>query len=258
MEQADQIIVPHGKFPILLDICEKFSDKDIILDVPEDSTVEYRTVAMCAEQLKEGAELYVRLHKVNIYLDVAQCRKHNVKFFYSEPVKTFYELSALRDLGVSYVYVDAPLFFDMDEVKKAGVPVRLVPNRCYPRGSVPHANGLHGTWIRPEKLDIYEPYAETAEFLFDTAKQELTLFKVYFEDKAWPADMDTLYYGFNMHLDNRLVYEGLDEMRLTCKQKCETPRMSCLMCNKVARFERIGRDWAEQVVAQEREKEKET
>ena len=59
-------------------------------------------------------------------------------------------------------------------------------------------------------------------------------------------------------MDNEIVYEGLDEMRLNCGQKCETPRCSCHMCEKVLRFERVGRDWANGVVAKEREQQSET
>ncbi len=209
---------------------------------------------MCAKQLK-GGKLSVRIQDINSFLNVNECQKHNLNFFWGKPVNNFYQLNALKNLGVSQIYIDAPLFFQMDELKKVGIPLRLTPNICYRPKTIPHRDGLHGTWVRPEKLDLYEPYVDVVEFYFETPQQELALFRIYKEDKKWPGDMNLLYYGFNLHMDNEIVYEGLDEMRLNCGQKCETPRCSCHMCDKVLRFERIGRDWANGVVAKEREQE---
>ena len=135
----------------------------------------------------------------------------------------------------------------MDEVKKVGIPLRLIPNRCYSR-DIPREDGLHGCWVRPEKLDLYEPYASVIEFYSDGPIQEMAFYRIYAKDKEWPGDMGTLYYGFNLHMDNRLVYEGLDEMRLNCGQKCETTKPYCLMCDKVRRFESLGREWANEAI----------
>ena len=179
---------------------------------------------------------------------LGKAKEYNLKFFFAEAVKTFYDLYALKKLGVSYVYVDAPLFFQMDEVKKVGIPLRLIPNKCYTSGYIPKVDGLHGCWIRPEKLYLYENYAEVLEFFNLGAKQEMALYRIYIENKAWPGDMNSIFHGFNLQMDNRLVYEGLDEMRLNCGQKCETTKPYCHMCDEVKRFEIIGREWANEVI----------
>ena len=144
----------------------------------------------------------------------------------------------------------------MKEVQKTGVPLRLIPNRCYVQNTIPKENGLHGCWIRPEKLNLYEEYAEVVEFYSLGAKQELALWRIYIQNKEWPGDMNSIFYGFNLHMDNQLVYEGLDEMRLNCGQKCETTKPYCLMCDKVRRFEKIGREWAEEAVKRQEQQEK--
>jgi len=236
----------------LLDIVEKYPDKDIVMDLPEGVALDWRNVASCAAQLKNG-ELYIRMHKLVTILNVAKAKEYNLKFFYSEPVKTFYDMYALKKLGVSYVYVDAPLFFQMDEVKKVGIPLRLVPNRCYVAGTIPKADGLHGCWVRPEKLDLYEKYADIVEFHNISEKQELALYKVYIEDKAWPGSMNMIFHGFNLNMDNRLVYEGLDEARLNCGQKCETTKPYCHLCDKVKLFETVGREWANEEIKKQEE-----
>lgn len=257
MQNADEIIVPYGKMDKLLEIVEKFNNKDIVVDLPEGVALDWREVAMCAKQLK-GGELYVRMHLLNTYTNIAQAKQHNIKFFYAQPVKTYYEAYGLKKLGVSYIYVDAPLFFQMDEVKKIGIPLRLIPNRCYIMGTIPRVDGLHGCWIRPEKLDIYEPYADVVEFFTLGARHEMALYKIYINDKQFIGDMNTLFSGLNLHMDNKLVYEGLDEIRLNCGQNCETTKPKCMMCHQVLKFERIGREWAEEALKRQEEENKET
>lgn len=244
--KADEIIITFDRIGKLYDYIEKYPHKDFVIDLPSGLTLDYPHVVMCEAQLTTGS-LYIRLHDLNPHLQVAKCKEHNLKFFWSEAAKTFYELYSLKRLGVSYTYIEAPLFFQMDEVKRVGIPLRLIPNRCYSDG-IPRENGLHGCWVRPEKLSLYEPYCNVVEFYSDSPVQELVFYRIYIKDKAWPGDMGTIYYGFNLHMDNNLVYEGLDEMRLNCGQKCETSRPYCVMCDKVKHFESVGRKWAEEFI----------
>ena len=246
LEKVNEIIVPFNKMHTLLELVEKFPTKDFVMDLPKGLALDYRSVAMCAERLRKGT-LYVRIHDLNPFTSIAKCKEHNLKFFWAGAAKNFYELYGLKKLGVSYVYVEAPLFFQMDEVKKVGIPLRLIPNKCY-SADIPRDNGLHGCWVRPEKLDLYEPYASILEFYSDGPTQEMAFYRIYCKDKKWEGDMGLLYWGFNLHMDNQLVYEGLDEMRLNCGQKCETTKPYCLMCDKVRRFEKIGREWAEEAI----------
>ena len=55
------------------------------------------------------------------------------------------------------------MFFEMDEVKKFGVPVRAVPNVAH-LNDIPTKNGIYGTWIRPEDLELYNDYITYIEF----------------------------------------------------------------------------------------------
>lgn len=256
MQNADEIIVPYGKMDKLLEIVEKFNNKDIVMDLPEGVALDWRYVDMCAKQLK-GGEFYIRMHVLNTFTNIARAKEFNLKFFYAYPVKTYYEAYSLKKLGVSYIYVDAPLFFQMDEVKKIGIPLRLIPNRCYIMGTIPRADGLHGCWVRPEKLEIYESYADVVEFFTLGARHEMALYKIYINDKQFIGDMNTLFSGLNLHMDNSLVYEGLDEIRLNCGQNCETTKPKCMMCHQVLKFEKIGREWANEALKRQEETEQE-
>ena len=250
MENADEIIVPFGRLDQLVDLIEKFPTKSYVVDLPKGLVLDWPTMKMCESLLKESAQFSIRLHELNVFTSLKKIKEYDLKFFYSEPVKTFYELNSLKKLGVCYVYVDAPLFFKMQKVKNAGIPLRLIPNRCYVEGTIPRDSGLHGCWIRPEKLEIYEPYASIVEFHCDNIKQEMALWKIYMVDKEWPGDMNSYLYGFNEHMDSRIVYEGLDEIRLNCGQSCEDPTAGrfCMLCGQVKHFEKLGREWAEEAI----------
>lgn len=254
LARADQILVSYRDYNTkLLDLVMKYPNKDYIIDVPANQPADWESIASCRVGLEDGHQIYIRLHNLDPILYLQWMKKYNLLFFYSEPVKTYWELYSLKKLGVSYAYIDAPLFFDLDNVKKVGIPLRLVPNRAYVKGDIPRESGLHGTWVRPEKLELYNPYFDVCEFQNDGPTQERAFFRIYFEDKTWPNDMNSLIFGLNEHLDGRLVYEGLDEMRLNCKQVCETTKPYCHMCNKVKYFETAGREWAKEMIAKEQE-----
>ena len=257
LNKADEIIIPYEETKNLMDIIEKYPNKNFIIDIPKGLILDWALTAACEAQLKDGAKIYLRLHDVNNPIILMKIKEANLKFFWNRPVSTFQEAYALKKIGVSHMYLNAPLFFQMDEVKKIGIPIRLIPNHCHPIANIPRENGLHGCWIRPEKLYLYEDYAESIEFYCLNQKQEKALYKVFVEDKKWIGDMNTIFTDFRLSLSNDLVYEGLDEMRLNCGQKCETPKPYCHMCDKVKRFEEKGRKWAEEELERQRELEQE-
>lgn len=87
-----------------------FPEKDYVIDLPKGLVLDWSAMKMCESLLKEGYNLYIRVHELNMFTTIPKIKEHNLKFFYSEPVKTFYEMYSLKKLDVSYVYIDAPLF----------------------------------------------------------------------------------------------------------------------------------------------------
>ena len=96
--------------------------------------------------------------------DFTKAAKNGLEYYIGYPVVSFFELNALKELGVCYVRLDNELFFQLDKVKKCGVPVRAVPNVAYIDG-LRRENGILGTWIRPEDIEsIYGEYITAIEF----------------------------------------------------------------------------------------------
>lgn len=85
-------------------------------------------------------------------------------------------------MGACYVRLDAPLFFDLPNVKKIGIPIRAVPNVAYNDG-LDRTDGVCGTWIRPEDLEAYGEYIDAVEFEDSDLKKEQAMYRIYAEDK---------------------------------------------------------------------------
>lgn len=166
-----------------------------------------------------------------------EAKKYNLKVFHFTPVKTYYDLQALKELGVCYIKVDAPLFFDLPAVASYNIPIRIDPSMAK-HDNLPHI-GAHGTWIRPEDLEIYESYI--AVFDFEVAsmpteeekiRRERALYRIYAEQKEWPGDMNLLFSDFYIDAINRLIVPDLAEHRVQCKQICQNPNRTCHICDR--------------------------
>lgn len=194
---------------------KQYPDKEYIVELDQiydNATWNY--ISICNEKL--NGNLYVKLYSLK---GVPTCKEKGLKFFYAYPVSSFYELRGLKDLGVSYVYTTAPIFFDMDTVKSVEIPVRLVPNICYD-SYIPHENGVCGQWVRPEDQEVYEKAGcEVIEFIndLDSKEKEEALYRIYAERKEWPGEMDSIFINFNYPALNRMVPPDLALVRLNCK-----------------------------------------
>lgn len=164
--------------------------------------------------------------------DIVFCNEHEIPWYAGFPVKTFYELHALKNLGACYVRLGEPLFFMMDQVSKIGVPVRAVPNVAYIDG-IFREDGVCGTWIRPEDLEAYEPYITTIEFEdIDRQEKEQALYRIYVEDKKWAGTLGLLVSNFNYPGVNRMIPPDLIEKRLNCGQRCQETG-HCKICYRM-------------------------
>lgn len=223
LQKADEIKVEYRDKDSIPSLIEKYPGKRIIL--------------MCYfNEILDWKELnrWNILSRNNFMLCLASvayaddCKEHGIPFYMGYPVKTYYELRALKELGVSYVRLAEPLFFEMGTVKQFGVPVRMVPNVAYIDG-LPREDGVCGTWVRPEDLDLYENYVEVVEFEDADLKKEQALFRIYAEQKNWPGDLQMIITNLNHDGLNRIIVPDFAEKRLNCGQRCQKTS-NCKLC----------------------------
>lgn len=229
--KADEIKAEYRDHRSFVDLIENYPEKTLICQIfNANEDVDWKELKRINILAKENF-----ICCVSSYNMMQKCKEHGIKFYFGFPISTFWELEALKEIGVCYVRLGAPLFFQMDRVEKYGIPVRAVPNVAY-LADLPHSDGVCGTWIRPEDLDIYAKYIDVIEFEDCDDKKEQALFRIYAEQKNWPGSLNLLISNFNYEGVNRVVSSDLAQHRLNCRQKCKEVPNSCQLCYRTMRL----------------------
>ena len=242
LKKADEIKFDYkdrkGLYNFIED--EDLKNKKYIMIIPkEDEGIDWKELEMFA------AKVDLTLALANLRMAKA-CHTHKLKFYWAYPITSFYELRGCVYLGVCELLLGAPLYFDLAEVKKQGLPIRLVANLCFD-GYIPRPNGVCGTYVRPEDVPAYEKYVETLEFETNDIKKEAVLIKVYQEDKKWPGNLNLILTNFGENVDNRAIPEQFGEARTQCRQNCQRGG-SCKLCfNAIQLSQALDRAKAEWV-----------
>lgn len=177
LKKANEIKVRFRDRKVIPDLAEEYPQATIILQQGADDVLDKKE---CEKYRILTRDKFIICLSDLDYADL--CKDMNIPFYWGFAVQSYYQLSALKDLGVCYVRLDAPLFFDLDSVAKMNVPIRAVPNVAYNDG-LKRTNGVNGTWIRPEDLKLYENYIDTIEFERCNQIQEQGLYRIYMEQQ---------------------------------------------------------------------------
>lgn len=227
LNKCDEIIVQSRDYLSLFDLVEEYPTKTFILRIDKENTINWellpsynknKNLICCLENLK----------------DFEKCMTLGLRFYYAYPINSFFELSALKNLGVSYVLLGSPLFFQMDKIKSFHIPIRAIPNIAYD-AYIPRENGIYGQWIRPEDISVYEEYVSVCEFKDADLTKEGALYRIYAEEQKWPGDLNMLITNLNLECNNTVVYKDLGLKRLNCRQICQEGS-SCRYCERALTF----------------------
>jgi hypothetical protein len=221
LQQVDEIRLPYKDIDIMFDFVEQYPNKSFIIEIDDSEEVNWNLI----NGFTGKVNIIISLHNLD---HVWECKNYGLKWFWYYPITSYYELKGIIDLGPSYLFLGAPLFFNLPEIKKYGIPIRAVPNICYDKYII-RRNGVCGTWIRPEDVETYEEYIDTLEFKETDLKREKELLRIYKDQKNWPGNLNLLLTNFNYDVDNRAIPSTLITSRLSCKQRCQEGR-SCNMC----------------------------
>ena len=230
LRNADEIKVGYRDRQKMLDFVEDLPDKTYILEIPKGTeNIDWEFLKMLAEKV----DFILCVFDLSYGKDAT---KHGIKFYWGYPILSFYELRGLVPFGPCYLLLGAPLYFDLTKVHRAsgGIPVRLCANAAYDT-YIPRENGVCGTWIRPEDVEVYEIWVSALEFITETLKQEATLLHVYKDNGNWPGNLNLLLTNFGVNVDNRIIPEEIGSTRANCGQRCMV-NGSCHFCDVAMRF----------------------
>ena len=220
----------------LLDYIKDYPDKTFILHIPKDvGEINWELYKMYDEKVN----FMFCIDDLNF---AKECQKKEIKFYWAYPIFTWYELKSVIDLEPCYIMLNAPLSFDLKKVKSVtNIPIRLCPNLAYD-AYIPRKNGIYGTWVRPEDINIYEEYVTAFEFITEDLSREATLLHIYKDNGFWPGNLNLLLTNFNVNVDNRAIPEEIGKYRANCGQRCMNPTSSCHFCETAINFSNAIRE----------------
>lgn len=235
LKQVDEIRVNYVDIERLADfVTNEWTCKaDVVVYIPKDQLINWTNI----NTYKDVLNIIIAVEDTSLIQEVKDL---GYKVFWSYPAATYWELQGLLDLGVDQVLLDAPLYFDLPNVKRicGNTEIRLVVNKCM-NGYMRRKDGVCGTYVRPEDVEVYEPFVAHMEFdVDDSLQKEYTLYNIYAKNKNWPGDLNILLTYLNKSVDNRgfetIPNDENDEKsfahrRLTCKQKCQSAS-ACNFC----------------------------
>ena len=234
LAKADEIKVHYKDLSKLIDYIDKYPNATFILytrDIPEDTEIDWDEIERC-NKLCRGNFIFAATTIQQIH----ECNLREIKFYLDRPVSTYEELYWLKRYKAEYILIEAPLFFDLKNVSyicNTFCSLRIAPNIAYYSNDIPRTNGLLGSWIRPEDIDSYKGLIDTIEFEDCDARKEEALYRIYVEEKKWPADLNSLITNLNKSIDNNYIPNTFTQMRKNCRQKCFSGSL-CSSCYRIA------------------------
>lgn len=218
LKQAEEIYIYSLKVEDkLLDLVEQYPDATFIIDDDENFERIKRYKILTKNRL---------IVKISDFTLLQELKDNNIPFFYAMPITTYAQYQALKAIGVESFVIDSPLFnnihfFDNDKI-------RIALNVSY-YAEIPRKNGIIGSWVRPEDIDVFGDnvigYFENCD-----AKKEEALFRVY-SSKEWLGDLNTIITNLDWNVENVLIPPELIEIRLNCGQRCLSGG-SCHLCKR--------------------------
>lgn len=165
---------------------------------------------------------------------IEELKDTNLKYFFKAAVNSWDKFTGLISQNVSDIYITDELAFELDKVAeiahKNNIKVRIYPNVAQSRWD--KLSDILKFFIRPEDIEMYEPYVDVCEFYGDKAQQIDTYYKIYQEDKKWFGDLQEIIIGLDSKIDSRYIIPRFAEKRIKCGKDC-LKGGKCEMCKRI-------------------------
>ena len=219
-------MVEYKDIAAIYDLIVEIPDKEIVLRLSRNDAIEWKKI----QELNSICNLTLALEDLHM---IPLCK--GIKYYWAYPITSFYELNGIINMGVSQVLISGPLYFDLIPVAKKGIPVRIGANVCFDN-YIPRAEGICGTYVRPDDIDEYDKYVTTIEFVTDKLEKEATLLEIY-QKKEWKGNLNLILTNLKFDVDNRGFPKEFANARVQCRQNCQRGG-ACHFCYTSMNFSR--------------------
>lgn len=236
LHKVDEIRLDYDDIDKIYDFFIDFEEepKDYVIKIYATDEVDWTKLY----NINEASKGYLTL-TTEILEQADLCKSTGAKWYWGYPITSYWELNSVMRYEPSQLLLGAPLYFDLPEVKKRNVPIRLVADLC-DDPLIPHENGVCGPYVRPEDISVYEKYVDTLEFARygkEYLKREESLIDIY-QSGNWPGNLNLLLLNLGEHVDNRAIPEQFGEARVQCRQACMR-NSHCRLCKTLIKFSQV-------------------
>lgn len=175
------------------------------------------------------------------YCEILQ--ENNIKFYFDAdfPISNFRTLEYICSLGVSDVYIQDDLCYNLESVKKTtkhfDVQVRMILNQI-PSQLPNKGEDVFSPWFIPETVDELAKYIDIAEFVGISWMKLETLYKIWFKQKQWRENLRVINPQLKIDIWNQCMIPDFTIVKMNCGYKCSKGSV----CKKCAQFVEMAQD----------------
>ena len=226
-KEADEIKCPANQLSLIL--------KNLSRSQAPRTSVQYESEKTTYDKLCEQIKLLEPInpnYTIETYklADCSRLLEAGYKAFLHYPVTDWETFTELQNLGVSDIWIDGPLCFQLDKITKAKakrpVMIRVSPTKS--SNSI-FSYSITSSYIRPEDLSLYSQAIDVLDFQEVDIDREDALFKIY-KRGSFSFTLDKLFGNSFPKTANPLVTSQLAEKRINCGQRCKVPGQTCHFC----------------------------
>lgn len=225
-QQADEIRCPINQLGTLYEFIKNNPDKRYCIVIQKD--IEIKKILEQVEYVKEVARDYT-IECGDLVVLIALLES-GYNAFARFPVTDWETFTSLQSIGVSDIYIDGPLGFQIDRIIKAkgDTKIRVSPS-VSPNSSFNKGSNADSFFIRPEDLKLYEQAIDVIDFKINDQEKEDVLYTIY-KRGTFNAELGVLIESLHMTVPNLFIRPEFGQNRLNCGQRCKIPGKSCHLC----------------------------
>lgn len=158
---------------------------------------------------------------------------NNRKAFLRHPVSDWELFNQLKELKVSDIYIDGPICFQTDEIKKAKKDILIRSSPTISPNASLTTRKPNSFYIRPEDLALYNEIIDIVDFQSrNNLPAEEAMFTIY-KRGTFNYDLSELIKKIQPEIKNILLPQDFGKHRLNCGQRCNLPNKRCHYCDTI-------------------------
>lgn len=231
LNEVDEITIKYDaeKESALIEFLDEHPNQRVVLRIAKENKMKaenYQYLAQIARLRGEGT-FAVRFEQMT---DLG--RQYGLPHFFLYYCDTAEQASVLAEMGVSDIYVTANLCYQLSSLAEhIKCNIRLFPNIA--QSSIEQSDPYTKFFIRPEDLEIYEPYIDYIEFYTEDVKRAAVLYEIYAKRKEYVGWLEEIITGFpHKEVRNEYVTPAIAKERLECNKNCANRWSNCRLCKK--------------------------